>query len=126
MRYESKDMLRASVIPVLLGDCPAAHLMAFRIYLKCGIVSYICDERRTVADYLDPFSRFFDLVSLGEQNIALSALDHLSSNRDYLPIIIPCNDYFHNFAAENKEFLEERFILSDRASFFTQKPISIF
>ena len=126
MYYEPKDMLRASVIPVLLGDCSAAHLMAFRIYHRCGIISYICDEKRSLVNYLNPFSRFFHLVSLTEQRTALDTLEYLSSNRDYLPIILPCNEFFQSFVEQNRDFLETRFIISDKASFFTQKPMSVF
>ena len=72
MYYNSKDMLRSSVIPVLLGDNLSAHLMAAKIYLRCGMISYVCDAKMTVADYIDPFSRFFSLVSETDADIIIT------------------------------------------------------
>ena len=96
MYYDSKDMLRASVIPVLLGDSAAAHLMAAKIYLRSGIISYICDSRRSFWNYVDPFSRFFSLISSAEEGIVCEALGYLASAKDYLPIIVPCDEYFRH------------------------------
>ncbi len=119
-------MLRATVIPVLLGDCPSAHFLAMRIYLKCGIVSYICDKKRKITDLVNPFSRFFCIHSRKETRVILDSLDYLSASKDYLPIIIPCNEFFNAFTKENEAFLEARFIISDKKSFFGQKPMSVF
>ena len=55
----------------------------------------------------------------------LEALDYLARDREYLPVIIPCGEYFENFVEKNREFLEARFIIADRESFFTKKPMSI-
>ena len=126
MYYNSKDMLRSSVIPVLLGDNLSAHLMAAKIYLRCGIISYVCDAKITVADYIDPFSRFFSLVSETDADIICETLDYLASNKEYLPIIIPCNERYKDLINKRKSFLEPRFIISDKESFFTEPPMSIF
>ena len=125
MDYNRNDMLRESIIPVLLGDCPAAHLMAARIYLRFGIVSYVCGEKPRFADRIDPFSKFFALGSAAEPRVVLDSLDYLASNKDYLPILSPTDEFFCEFVKQNKDFLETGFILSDKKSFFTKKPILI-
>ena len=124
--YDSKNMLRQTVIPVLLGDCARSHLFALRIYLRCGIVSYICDDRRRAADLINPTTKFFSLGSKKDARVICDILDYLASSKDYLPIIIPCNEYYRAFISENREFLEARFILSDTESFFEEKPMSVF
>lgn len=126
MNYDSKDMLRATVIPVLLGDCHTAHRFAASIYFRCGIVSYVCDDKKRLLDLLDPCSRFFRLHSRKEPRVILDSLDYLASVKDYVPIIIPCNSFYEELVRENRDFLEPRFIISDRESFFVQKPMSIF
>ena len=125
MGYNKNDMLRESVIPVLLGDSAAAHLLAFRIYLRFGITSYICDSKRGLLGYIDPFSKFFSVGDPAEPRAVLDALDYLSAGKDYLPIILPCCDRFSELTEKNRDFLEARFILSDRASFFNKKPMSV-
>ncbi len=126
MDYNSKDMLRSCVIPVLLGDTFAAHLLAAKIYWRIGITSYICDAKASLLDYLDPLSNFFSLVSKDDGDIVCEALGYLASNKEYLPIIIPCNGHYEAFVDEHRKFLEPRFIISDKESFFNEPPMSIF
>lgn len=125
MDYNKKDMLRESIIPVLIGDCPAAHLMAARIYWKFGIISYVCGEKPRLCDRIDPFSKFFALGSAAEPRVMLDSLDYLAASKDYLPILLPFGDLFCDLVEQNRDFLEARFIISDKLSFFTQKPILI-
>lgn len=126
MDYNSKDMLRSCVIPVLLGDTPRVHLLAAKIYLRTGITSYICGSKKSFLDYIDPFSKFFSLVSDNDGDIICEALGYLASNKEYLPIIIPCNKPYKAFVDKHQTFLEPRFIISDKESFFSLPPMSIF
>lgn len=126
MDYNSKDMLRSCVIPVLLGDTPSSHLLASKIFLRTGIISYICDSKISFLDYLDPMSKFFLLASESDGDMICTSLAYLSSNKEYLPIIIPCNEYYRSFVDKHKNFLEPRFIISDKVSFFSVPPMSIF
>ena len=126
MDYNSKDMLRSCVIPVLLGDTFSAHILAAKIYFRTGIISYVCDSKISFLDYLDPLSKFFSLVSEDEEDIICQCLEYLASNKEYLPIVIPCNERYSAFADKYREFLEPRFILSDKESFFSEPPMSIF
>ena len=126
VEYDSKDMLRTTVIPVLLGNCATAHLFAARIYLRSGIVSYICDEKRRAVDLVAPFSSFFCLQSRKEPRAILDCLEYLASSKDYLPIILPCNAFYEDFVKAHEDILASRFIISDRKSFLKQKPMSVF
>ena len=126
MYYSSKDMLRASVIPVLLGASPQAFCLAWKIYLRSGIISYICDERQSAAHALNPCSKFFPLISASDPRVMIDVLTYLAAEPDHLPIIIPCNDFYSKFADQNRELLEERFIISDHKRFFDEAPMSVF
>lgn len=122
MSYSAREMLRECVVPVLLGDNFSAHLFAARIYFLCGVSSYVCDDKRRALDFFSPFSRHYSLVA--RSDVALEALGYLSSQKELLPIIVPCDKYYTDFVAKNRDFLEARFVISDRESFFSLAQIS--
>ena len=124
MTEEAKNLLRESLIPVLLGDNLKTHLLAMRIYLTCGVVSYICDTKKSLFNALDPFSRYFPLFSSNIDAVALKSLAYAASNTDYLPLLIVCDDKLLPFINDNREFIESRFIISDRSSLFSSSPLS--
>ena len=124
MTEEAKNLLRESLIPVLLGDNLKTHLLAMRIYLTCGVVSYICDTKKSLFNTLDPFSRYFPLFSSNIDAVALKSLAYAASNTDYLPLLIVCDDKLLPFINDNREFIESRFIISDRSSLFSSSPLS--
>ena len=124
MTEEAKNLLRESLIPVLLGDNLKTHLLAMRIYLTCGVVSYICDTKKSLFNALDPFSRYFPLFSSNIDAVALKSLAYAASNTDYLPLLIVCDDKLLPFINDNREFIESRFIISNRSSLFSSSPLS--
>ena len=124
MDYSKQDILRATLVPILLGDSIKAHLLAARIYMRSGISSYVCDDRRRFADFIDPFSRFYSITS--DLGVALAVLGGLFPNDDYLPLLVPCTPMYEKFVAENRDFLESRYIISDSREFFSRKPMSEF
>ena len=124
MTDKAKNMLRESIIPVLIGDNLRSHFLALKIYLNCGVVSYICDAKKSPLDLFDPFSRYFPLFSDEMGGVALNSLDYVASNTDYLPILVLCDDSRLAFVEENREFLQTRFIISDRSSLFSASPLS--
>ena len=124
MTEEAKNLLRESLIPVLLGDNLKTPLLAMRIYLTCGVVSYICDTKKSLFNALDPFSRSFPLFSSNIDAVALKSLAYAASNTDYLPMLIICDDKLLPFINDNREFIESRFIISNRSSLFSSSPLS--
>ncbi|MBQ8140646.1 MAG: hypothetical protein IJ038_03005 [Clostridia bacterium] len=118
-----KDAVRSSIIPLLLGDSLSTHRLSAKIYLKTGIVSYVCDENKTLADHISPFSKFFPLFSKNDDEILRGTLDYIASNKEYLPIIIPCSERYTDFVNANLAFLEPRFIISTPEAFFQNNVI---
>ncbi len=123
MTERQDTVIRSSIIPVLLGNSFSTHILAAKIYLRTGIISYICDEDKLLWDYIDPISRFFPVFCKSFDGVMCEALDYLASNKEYLPIIIPCNDRYQAFVASNIDFLEARFIVATADTFFKQKSI---
>ena len=119
-----KTMQREALLPILLGDSFAAHKVAVKLYLRVGVKSYVCDSRRGFWSFIDPASSFFDLISVKEGIAVRSALDAISKNKDYLPVLVPCNAHFEAFVKENIDFLEPRFILASKEDIFRSAPIA--
>ena len=124
MTKEAKNMLREAIIPVLLGDCARAHLLALRIYFDCGVVSYVCDTGKSLFSLIDPASRFFPLFSSQSSDVVLDSLAYAAKEAEYLPVLVPCSDKYAELVKENREFLESRFIISDSSSLFSCPPLS--
>ena len=124
MTENSKYMLKDSVIPMLLGDSFAAQFLALRLYLRCGVVSYICDTKKSLFSLINPAVRYFPLFCSQNCNNALNSLSYAAANSDYLPILVPCSHLYADFVENNREFLESRFIISDRSSVFSCPPIA--
>ena len=126
MNYSEKDMIRSALLPLLLGASGEALTLSFRIYLRFGVTSYICDEGQSIIHTLNPATRFLDLGARSEPEILLESLVAISERGDYLPIIIPCDDFYRSFTARFRDTLETRFIISDRKRFFSERPMSVF
>ena len=124
MRAESKKMLKDSVIPVILGDNAGAHLLALRIFLSCGVVSYVCSAKRSFLSFIDPFAKHFPLFCESGSTAALESLFYIASSPDYLPMLIPCTKEFSALISENSELLESRFIISDRQTALSSSLLS--
>ena len=124
MREDKKEYLRGALLPVLLGDSVSAHALSAQIYARFGVVSYVCDSRRRFWSFVDPTSRFFDLIAVTEGGAVLAALEQIASNSDYLPVLIACNERFERFVADNKEVLEPRFIISTKEDIWNSAPFA--
>ncbi len=121
---DPRNTIAESIIPVLLGDGLSANLLALRIFLRLGIVSYICSEKRSLTTLLNPAARFYSTVS-GKDEIVCASLSYLAENKDYLPILLPCSPEAENFTKRHLPFLEARFIVTSKAEFFKLKPITL-
>ena len=124
MTKDAKNMLRDSVIPMLLGDSFAAHWLAFKVYFSCGVVSYVCDSKKSLLSLINPAVRFFPLFVSDSCDSAVFSLSYAADNTDYLPILVPCSDRFSAFVDSYRDHLEARFIVSDRSSLLSSIPMS--
>ncbi len=124
MTREAKNMLRETVIPVLLGDCAASEAIALRLYFRLGVISYVCDTKKSLLSLINPSVKFFPLFITDDCDNALNSLSYISDNTDYLPILVPCAAKYAELVERNREFFESRFIISDTDSLLLSKPLS--
>ena len=124
MRDDQKWMLKCALLPVLLGDSLSAHALSFKIYARCGVESYVCDAKRSVWSFLDPTSKFFDLISVSEGAALMSALLQIAENTDYLPVLVPMGERFSRFLEEQRDILEPRFIITTKDDIWNSAPFA--
>ena len=122
MYTAQNDVLRSSLLPILLGDSRAAHALSFKIYIRCGVRSCICDSRSSFLDLIDPSSSFFDMISDSEDAVLLEGLRYIAEESDYLLVLVPCSERFERLISEHREFFESRFILRTRENLFNSEP----
>lgn len=125
MDKEAVGMLRQSVLPVLLGDRRSAALFAWRIALRCGVESYVCDTSTSFLCSINPYAKNYLLFSESEHELILESLSYIADTPDYLPVLIVCGDKYRSFVEEKREELEARFIITDRKNAFSRMPMSV-
>ncbi len=111
---ERTELLEQSVFPILLGNSPRAHLLAFRLYLRYGVTSFVGGSRRTLWDLLNPFCDFYRLF-LGENGRLLKEqlLSLAEEYEDTLFVLIPATKEMLDLIHPHVSELESRFILSE-------------
>lgn len=124
MTDSSKEMLRQSIIPILLGHSPTAFALSLKIYKKCRIRSYLCCAGTGVLALLCPTLEHFPLYSKDDFDVQLHSLEYIADAQEFLPVLIPCNEYFRRAVQERREYLERRFILTTPEKIFDAKPFS--
>ena len=124
MTDSSIEMLRQSVIPMLLGSTPTAFALSLKIYRKCGVRSYLCSAGTGVLALLCPTLEHLPLFSKYDFDIQLKSLEYVADAQEFLPVLVPCNEYFRRVIQENREYLEKRFILTTPEKIFDAKPFS--
>ena len=120
----SKEMLRKTLIPVLLGGNRRSFAISSRLWFFHGLRSYICDSKRRFFAVMDPLVTAFELFSDTDDDMIFEALCYISDNTDYLPILVPCSQKFELFVKRNAERLETRFIISSAEELFSTAPLS--
>lgn len=124
MTVPSQNMLRESIIPVILGDNLRAHLLALKIFFSFGVVSYVCDVKRSPLSFIDPCTRHFPLFSKSRGGVVLESLAYLSSSPDYLLLLVSCDKELDAVIEQNRDHIEAGFIITDKEALFTSSPLS--
>lgn len=120
---ERAELLEQSVLPVLLGNGPRAHLLALRLYFRYGVVSFVGGRKRTPLDWLNPFCDFYRLFwgesgrLLKEQLVSLA-----EEYEDTLFVLIPTTEKSLGLIREYVGELESRFILSESRAVTEKLP----
>ena len=124
MTLPSQNMLKDSIIPVILGDNLSAHLLALKIFFRFGVISYVCDVKRSPLSFIDPCTRHFPLFSKSRGGVVLESLAYLSSSPDYLLLLVCCDEELDAVIEQNRNYIEARFIITDKEALFKDSPLS--
>ena len=112
-RYE---LIRDNIQPVFLGCSAKARKTARSLFLKYGIVSYICDTKKP-----SPFSSLFCISSVFVRlpsdtnfDVLCDSLFRLAeSDGSCIWILSSAKEDYNDFIEEKRELLESVFIISD-------------
>ena len=116
---------RLYFVPYILGNSRAAHRLSSKIYRRFGIVSVICDDRRSPLDLLDISSRSLVLTQTDNARLLREQLIWLATQNAYtLPILIPATDRYAKMLECERERLEACFVISDENDIFSSSPLS--
>ena len=79
-----KELLRESVLPVILQNGLSAHRLSMRIFRRYKIVSLLCGNRKSLLDTLDLSCGFMRLFRTSDERIAAEQLCDLADEYDYI------------------------------------------
>ena len=120
-----EDEARLYFVPYILGNSRASHRLSARIYRRFGIVSVICDDRRSLLDLLDISSRSVLLTHTDSPRLVCEQLIWLATQNDYtLPILIPTDTRYIKMLDTERDHLEACFVISSKEKVLTSSPLS--
>ncbi len=119
-----RDEARLYFVPYILGNSRAAHRLAAKIHRKFGIISVICDDRRSVLDLLDLTSRTVVLSATDSSRLLAEQLISLAQqNCCTLPLLIPTDGKYASTIQAEREMLERTFVFADADRLFESSPL---
>lgn len=123
-RAEAREILGESVVAVILGNTLRARLTSYRLYMKYGISSILCGERKNLFDLFDLRCGFLQLFRDADDALTVDRLSDLSKfYTEQILIILPATDEDIDFLEKNRERLETDFIISISESELDRNPI---
>lgn len=121
-RRERRELMRESIVPVLLDQSKNAHLMAWRLFLKWGVTSFLCGTKKSPMTSLDPVCRFLQTDRRVDRLAAEQLTDFAETGSDCLFLLIPLTGADRAFAKEYASTLESRMIVADPDTLFERAP----
>ena len=112
-RYE---LIRDNIQPVFLGYSAKARKTAKSLFLRYGIVSYICDTKKppVLSSIFRVSSVFIKLISDTNFDVLCDSLFRLAdSDSSCVWILSSCKEDYSDFIEQKQEILESVFIISD-------------
>ena len=116
---------RLYFVPYILGNSRASHKLSSKIYRRFGIVSFICDDRRSLLDLFDISSRSVMLTRTDSTRLICEQLVWLASQGSYtLPILISNDPRYNEIMQRENETLEAHFVISKKEDVFLTSPLA--
>ncbi len=121
---EELELLRENFQPVLLGNSALARKLARELYMRFGIVSYICDTKKNFWSSLSFSYIQFKVCSPDCDELLCTELFDISAlDETCVFAVIPCTDVFSDFLSRNTEKIEGRYIISEPDKIYESFPL---
>ncbi len=121
MDYIMADVLSGELVPVLLGVSGEVSETAHRMYRQYGVVSHIFCERIPLTLRLSLCMKFHVIHRTTGETLMMQALQDFAAqigHADVILYLIPGTEQYANWVWENREELESRFVIADRAEMY--------
>ena len=123
-RDELRKTMRECAVPIFPNQSAKARLIAARLFLKYGIVSFLCGERQAITTRLTPFCRFHRLDLTNERLASEQLADFVDESEDCLFFLLPLTERDRLFVTAHAPLLESRLIITDAKSLLGRTPFA--
>lgn len=113
-----KEALTGDLVPVLLGISPETQETAQRLFRQYGVISHVFCEKIPLPLRLTLCMKFHPVPSTEGEQLMLQALSDFSAQLEHADVIlylIPCTEHYAHVVWQNRDVLESRFVIADRA-----------
>ena len=121
MTKELKETLRASIVPVIIGNGAPSCRVAWRLYLSFGALSLRLGAHRRLSDLLG-LPCLFRKASTDDRLLCEQLLDIAEEFDGYLLLLIPSDKPSWEHIERHREALASRYLLSSPDEVFSHIP----
>lgn len=121
---EIRELMRERMVPILLDQSAKAHTIAARLFLKYGVISFLCGKKQALATRLNPFCRFHRLDRNDDRLAAEQLTDFSEEFDDCLFFLLPLSEKDRAFVSAFAQLLESRLILANPKSLLAEAPFA--
>ena len=121
---EMRDIMKERMVPILSDQSLRSHILAWRLFFKYGVTSFLCGSDHFLSTSLDPVCRFLRLNRSEDRLAAEQLADFVESYEDCLFFLIPMNEEDRRLTTTYSALLESRLIVSDPWSLLSGTPFA--
>ena len=118
------ELIRDNIQPVILGSSAKTRKVAKELFLRYGVVSYICDEKRP-----SPLPSLFRISSVDLRlssanfDVVCDELFRLAATDTSCVWLLSTTEDFADLIKEKRDILESVFIISDLDDITSSHPL---
>ncbi len=119
-----KELLSRNLQPILLGDSKSTRRLARSIYKKYGVISYICDSKRTTSSLFSQSFAFWKVSGADFPELLCEELIRLASfDEECIYIVIPTDECYRAITEKHLDKLCAFFLLNTPEDPFRDIPL---
>lgn len=125
-KKELREDAKSYFVPFLLGNNAISHRLSRQIYKRYKINCFILDIKGTPADIFDFSSKTIKLTQTKSASLFAKELIYLANQSRYtLPLLIVCSDKYEMFIENERDWLEQFFVISTSKDALLKSPLNI-